>query len=135
MLSKSDHIALIPVKNMDRALEFYTKTLGGKTAMRGEGEMKDSWASLKVGRSQIWLIVPEEREKMKLAYNVFIVEDIKTTVSGLKKRGVKFAPAEDMGPGSKKDGPISIAPWGAKSAFFKDSEGNLLMLWEEMPSG
>jgi catechol 2,3-dioxygenase-like lactoylglutathione lyase family enzyme len=134
MLSKASFAALVPVKKMDRAIGFYTDTLGGKLRMRGEGEMKDMWASVTVNKAEFWLIKPEKQEKMELAYNVFVVGGIKKTVKGLVEKGVKFEPAEDMGPGSKKDGPIATTPWGAKSAFFKDSEGNLLMLWEEAPS-
>jgi predicted enzyme related to lactoylglutathione lyase len=131
MLSKAGHASLIPIKNLDRALKFYTDTLGGKLKDRGEGEMKDSWASVTINKSELWLIKPQKREKMELAYNVFMVDDIKKTVSGLTKSGAKFLPGEEMGPGTKVDGPITTMPWGAKSAFLKDSEGNLLMLWEQ----
>ncbi len=131
MLSNSHFAALIPIKKMDRALEFYTRKLGGKVKMRGEGDMKDSWASVTVNKTEFWLLEPEKHEKIELAYNVFIVEDIKGTVDGLRKKGVRFQRAEDMGPGTKIEGPIAHTPWGAKSAFFKDSEGNLLMLWEQ----
>jgi predicted enzyme related to lactoylglutathione lyase len=57
------------------------------------------------------------------------VKDIKKTVGGLKRKRVKFRRAEKMGPDSKIDGPIMYTPYG-NSAFFKDSEDNLLMLWE-----
>lgn len=131
MLSRSDYAALIPIKKMNRALKFYADALGGKLVMRGEGDMKNSWAAISVGKTVFWLIEPEKHEKMELAYNVFVVKGIKRIVQGLQKKGVRFLPAEDMGPGTKVDGPISKMPWGAKSAFFKDSEGNLLMLWEQ----
>jgi predicted enzyme related to lactoylglutathione lyase len=131
MLSKSTTVRLIPIRKMDRALKFYTDTLGGKLTMRGEDEMKDSWASVTIGKAEFWLIAPESHEKMELAYTGFVVDDIKKTVAGLSKKGAKFLPAESMGPGTKIEGPIATMPWGAKSAFFKDSEGNLLMLWEQ----
>lgn len=135
VLSKSGFAALVPVKNMDRALKFYTETLGGKLKERGQGDMEDSWASVTVNKAELWLIRPEKREKMELAYNVFIVGNIKKTVAGLAKRGTKFLPGEMMGPGTEVDGPITSMPWGAKSAFLKDSEGNLLMLWEQPDMG
>ncbi len=131
MLSKSRHAALITVKNMNRAINFYTRALGGSLNMRGTGEMKDGWASLNVGRAEFWLVKPDRREKLKLAYNTFAVKDIKAEVTGLKRRGVKFAPAERMGPKDKVDGPITYSTYGA-SAFFWDSEGNALMLWQSM---
>lgn len=132
MLPDSNFAALIPIKNMDRALEFYTRKLGAKLGMRGEGDMKDSWASVTMNKAELWLLQPEKQEKKELAYNVFIVKDIKETVDGLRKKRVRFQRAESMGPGTKIEGPIATTPWGAKSAFFKDSEGNLLMLWEQM---
>jgi predicted enzyme related to lactoylglutathione lyase len=129
MLSKADFATFIPIRNMDRALKFYTKTLGGSLNMRGRGEMKNSWASLSLGKTEFWLIRPEKHEKRDLAYSAFIVKNIKKTVEGLKKKRVKFLPAERMGADSKIDGPISYTPYGA-TAILKDPEGNLLMLWE-----
>lgn len=129
MLSKADFATLVPIRNMNRALKFYTKTLGGSLNMRPPGEMKNSWASVSLGKTEFWLIRPEKHEKRDLAYSTFVVKDIKKTVGGLKKKRVKFLPAERMGADSKIDGPISYSPYGA-SAIIKDSEGNLLMLWE-----
>ncbi len=132
MLPDSNFAALIPIKKMDRALDFYTRKLGAKLRMRGEGDMKDSWASVTINKAEFWLLQPEKQEKKELAYNVFMVKDIKETVDGLRKKGVRFQRAESMGPGTKIEGPVATTTWGAKSAFFKDSEGNLLMLWEQM---
>jgi len=114
---------------MDRAINFYTRTLGGSLNMRGQGEMRNYWASVNVGKEEFWLVEPEKREKRDLAYSTFIVKDIKKTVVRLKRKGVKFLRAEKMGPNSRIDGPISYAPYGA-SAFFRDSEGNLMAIWE-----
>jgi catechol 2,3-dioxygenase-like lactoylglutathione lyase family enzyme len=119
----------VTVKKMDRAIKFYTDTLGGKVTYKGEGEMKDSFASLKVGKNEFWLIVPETWEKRTLAYNAFVVDDIKAAVADLKAKGVKFNRAEKYGSDTKIEGPIARHSWGAE-AFFKDSEGNLLMVWQ-----
>ena len=97
--------------------------------MRAPGNMKNSWASVIVGKSEFWLVRPEKNEKRDLAYSTFVVKNIKKTVTGLKKKGVKFLPAERLGADSKIEGPISYSPYGA-GAILKDSEGNLLMLWE-----
>ena len=43
MVSKVRVATLMPIKNMDRALKFYTKSLGAKLRTRGEGDMKDGW--------------------------------------------------------------------------------------------
>jgi predicted enzyme related to lactoylglutathione lyase len=131
MLGKAKFATLMPIKNMNRAIRFYTKSLGGKLQERATGAMKNDWASVKVAGEQIWLITPAKREKRTVAYSSFLVRDIKRTVKALTKSGVKFDPAERM-EGSKSEGPIAWMPWGG-SAFFKDSEGNLLMLWQNIP--
>jgi len=125
-------VTLVPIRNMNRAIKFYTKVLGGKLGDRGRGQMKDMWASAKVGGSEIWFVNPPEREKRKLAYQTFVVKNIKSFVTKLKGRGVKFEKAERMGPDTKIEGPIAFDEWGA-SAFFKDSEGNMLMAWQNFP--
>jgi predicted enzyme related to lactoylglutathione lyase len=115
---------------MDRAIKFYTKVLGGTLEMRPEGEMKDMWASVNIGKETFWLVRPSSREKKPdLAFSTFIVKDIKSEVNQLRKRGAKFQRAEKMSSETKIDGPIAYESVGA-SAFFKDSEGNLLMLFQ-----
>lgn len=125
------HATLIPVRNMDRAVKFYTESLGGKVLHRMEGDMKDFWASLDVSGSEFWLVSPEEREKRELAYSVFMVDDIKGVVAKLKEKGVKFSRGEKTDKESRVEGPITYDSAGA-AAFFKDSEGNLLMLFQGM---
>ena len=128
----SKHASLVPVKNMDRAVKFYTSTLGGKLLHRMEGEMKDFWASVKVGGCEFWLVTPQKWEKRELAYSVFMVEDVKAVVGELKGKGVKFSRGEKMGDGSRVEGPITYSDEGV-TAFFKDSEGNLQMLFQGKP--
>jgi catechol 2,3-dioxygenase-like lactoylglutathione lyase family enzyme len=130
MLSESSTYAtLVPVRNMDRALKFYTETLGGKLLSRADGDMKDFWASVKVSKSEFWLISPPEKEKRALAYSAFLVKDIRAAVAELKGKGVKFQRAEKNEMTTKVEGPITFDSVGAV-AFFKDSEGNLLMLFQ-----
>lgn len=131
--SKASVATLMPVVKMDRAIKFYTKALGGKLVYRGEGQMKDYYASLKLGTHEVWLITPEKREKRNLAYTTFLVKDIKEAVKELKQNGVNFERAEKMGKESRIEGPITYESFGA-SAFFKDSEGNMLMVWQNSPS-
>jgi catechol 2,3-dioxygenase-like lactoylglutathione lyase family enzyme len=132
-ISQARLATLIPIREMSRAIRFYTKTLGGKLTYRGEGEMKDFWASLRLGTNEIWLIRPQKREKRTLAYSTFLVKNIRSVVSELKRKGVRFQPAERMSPETKLEGPIAFEPFGA-SAFFRDPEGNVLMIWQDPPS-
>jgi predicted enzyme related to lactoylglutathione lyase len=130
MLANGGFATLIPVRNMDRAVRFYTKTLGGKIRMRPAGEMADFWASLTIAKANIWLIRPEKPEKRKFAYSTFLVSDIRREVKALVAKGVKFTKAEKVSPQTQVEGPIAFEPFGA-SAYFWDSEGNLQMLWQD----
>ena len=129
MLNKAGFATITPVKNMDRAIKFYTKTLGGRLEMRATGNMKDIWASIKLGKQSFWLGPRDPKlKKLDFAFSTFIVQDIRAEVRSLRSRGARFQRAEKMN-GAKVDGPISFSEYGA-SAFFNDSEGNLLMLWQ-----
>lgn len=133
MAADAKLVTLIPIKKMNRAIAFYTKALDAKILMRGDGAMKNFWAAAKVGGSEIWFTGSDTWEKRKLAYQTFVVKDIRRFVAKLKRRGVKFEKAERMGRETKVEGPIAFEMFGA-SAFFKDSEGNLLMAWQNAAS-
>jgi catechol 2,3-dioxygenase-like lactoylglutathione lyase family enzyme len=133
MAGKTQIATLVPIRNMNRAIKFYTKKLGGKLKERAPGKMKDMWASVHLHGSDLWLIMPPTREKRKLAYSTFVVPDIRRFVSGLTRKGVQFDKAERMGPDSQIEGPIAFESFGA-SAFFKDSEGNMWMAWQNTPA-
>ncbi|MGA8709982.1 MAG: VOC family protein [Thermoplasmata archaeon] len=133
MISKAPLATLIPIRDMNRALKFYTKVLGGKLQFRGPGAMKNFWAYLKLGPNDIWLIAPQKREKRTMAYSTFLVKNIRAVVKELKGKKVRFARPEPMSPKSKLEGPIAWESYGA-AAFFKDTEGNLLMIWQNVPA-
>lgn len=117
---------------MDRAIKFFTNKIGGKVKERARGPMKNFWASMKIGGAEVWLVAPSKREKRSLAYVTLLVGDIKRYVGGLQRKGVKFEKAERMGPDTKIDGVIATDQFGA-AAFFKDTEANLWMVWQNFP--
>jgi len=133
MLSGARVVTFIPIRNMSRAVKFYTKTVGGKLITRGTGKMRNFWASVRLGKDDVWLIAPQKREKRTLAYSTFVVKNIRRFVSGLQRKGVKFQRPDRMSRETKVVGPIAYDPTGA-AAFFKDSEGNLMMVWENNPA-
>ena len=129
MASGTKVVSLIPIRDMNRAIRFYTKSLGGKLKFRGTGEMRNFWAWIQLGAGDIWLIAPGKREKRTLAYTTLVVTNIRATVRSMLKKGVKFQRPDRATPETKIVGPIAFEPVGA-AAFFKDPEGNLLMVWQ-----
>lgn len=125
-------VTLVPVRKMDRAIKFFSSKIGGKVKERARGPMRNFWASMKIGGVEVWLVAPSKREKRSLAYTTLLVRNIKRYVGGLQRKGVKFEKAERMGPDTKIDGVIATDQFGA-AAFFKDTEANLWMVWQNFP--
>lgn len=132
MASRARLATLIPIKDMNRAIRFYTKQLGARLVYRGQGAMRNFWASLTLGDQTLWLVAPEKREKRTLAYTTFLVRNIKSFVKGLESKKVKFDKPDRPEPGARVVGSVTWTEFGA-SAFFKDSEGNLFMVWQNIP--
>jgi catechol 2,3-dioxygenase-like lactoylglutathione lyase family enzyme len=125
-LEGASYATVLPVRKLDRALKFYTETLGAKLIVRPEGEMGKYFASVELGKTEFWLLTPSRRERRELAYSAFTVRDIKSVVNNLKERGVKFQRAEKTRT-NRVEGSIAYDEIAAV-AFFKDTEGNLLLI-------
>ena len=109
----------VKVKDLKRAIEFYTKKLG----LLCRREEKD-WAAIKVGDAEVHLYlyggITSGLE--------FYVDNLDTEVKKLKEKGIRFFSGERM-PNfiSADENQITEFPWG-RTAFFKDSEGNELAI-------
>jgi predicted enzyme related to lactoylglutathione lyase len=62
------------------------------------------------------------------------VDDIESEVHDLKAKGVVFEVYEDM-PGVTWDGEIATLEGMGRAAWFKDSEGNIMCVDQETPTG
>ena len=105
----------IPVRDQNRALDFYTDKLGFTIITDQPFDEKQRWIELRIPKAEtrVVLFTPEGDEKrigsfMNMSYTC---DDIDKTYEELKKRGVEF------------EGPPQKQPWGTY-AMFKDSEGN-----------
>jgi len=125
-------VPLLPVRDMSRALRFYTKKLGAKVLMRAPGPMRNYWASIRIGQVEVWFVRPDQPEKRNLSYHTFLVRNVRSAVKGLQKKGVRFDRGQKTPATTKLEGPINWEPWGG-SAYFRDTEGNLLMVWQNIP--
>jgi catechol 2,3-dioxygenase-like lactoylglutathione lyase family enzyme len=109
----------IHVTNMDRAVRFYTETLGLKLAYR----FGDHWASVEVGKGlTIGLhptsgTVPSGTPKNGPAIGLELEGKIDDAMKTLGAKGVKFDGVADEGK-------------AGKFAHFHDPDGNLLYLAE-----
>lgn len=117
MLQKSPMYAYIPAKVLARARQFYERKLGFKPKQETAGGVVYEF-----GEGTACFLYPTDNAGTSKASQAFWqVEDVEQEVAELKARGVQFE-EYDM-PGMK--GSIATGG-GAKAAWFKDSEGNVM---------
>jgi predicted enzyme related to lactoylglutathione lyase len=121
MLQQSPMYAYIPVRDVARARKFYEEKVGLKPKQEIAGGV-----TYEFGRGTACFLYPTPNAGTSKASQAFWqVEDVEREVRELKARGVKFEDY-DM-PGMNTDNGIAVAG-GAKAAWFKDTEGNILAL-------
>lgn len=118
MLQKSPMYAYIPAKDVDRARRFYEQKLGFQPKAEIAGGVVYDCA----GGTSCFLYPTPNAGTSQASQAFWQVADIESEVAELKKRGVAF---EDYGmPGQDANGIVNEG--GAKAAWFKDTEGNIM---------
>jgi predicted enzyme related to lactoylglutathione lyase len=109
----------VPVRDQNRALDFYTEKLGFTIITDQPFDEKQRWIELRIPKAEtrVVLFTPEGQEDRVGSFSplVFACADVEETYAELKKRGVVF------------DGPPEKQPWGT-FAKFRDSEDNQFVL-------
>jgi catechol 2,3-dioxygenase-like lactoylglutathione lyase family enzyme len=119
MLQKSPLYAYLPAKDIARARRFYEDKLGFKAKEETAGGVIYEFAQ----GTACFLYPTPNAGTSKASQAFWQVDDIEREVGELKKRGVAFE-EYDM-PDMKGENSIYTGG-GAKAAWFKDSEGNIL---------
>jgi catechol 2,3-dioxygenase-like lactoylglutathione lyase family enzyme len=122
MFSKQKIMAFVPTNDARRAREFYEGTLG----LRFVSE--DDFA-LVLDSSGTTVRVAKVHELSPAPFTIlgWEVAGIKDIVEALQKKGVSF---ERYALATQDEGGIWTAPSGAKVAWFKDPDGNVLSISE-----
>ena len=121
MLQKSPMYSYIPAQDVARARKFYEQQLGFKPGRELAGGVVYQFA----GNTAAFLYPTPNAGTSKASQAFWQVADVEREVAELKTRGVAF---EDY-PGTK-DGIMTAG--GAKAAWFKDSEGNILAIIQNL---
>jgi predicted enzyme related to lactoylglutathione lyase len=117
-------VPTLPAADIERARQFYQDVVG---CLVGEGEDD---GSIKVQVGETWMMVyPSEFAGTNQATAVgFGVDDVSAAVARLRERGVRFE-EYDFGEMKTVDGIIEM-PDGRQGAWFKDTEGNIVGLFD-----
>jgi len=109
----------IPVTDQDRALEFYTKSLGVRIITDQPYDDRQRWIELGIGRSGtgIALFTPEGQEgRIGTFMSIsFLTDDVVGTCRELAAKGVRFIQEPQE------------ADWGT-AAIFADPDGNQFVI-------
>ena len=127
MLKQAPIVPYIPVADMDRARKFYEEKVGLKPREEYAGGViyecgKGSW---------VFMYPSPGAGTSKASTAFWAVEDVESEVADLKARGVVFEEYDT--PHMKTVNSIATGG-GAKTAWFKDSEGNILAVSQRVPS-
>jgi predicted enzyme related to lactoylglutathione lyase len=124
MLSTAPIRAYIPASSIARARKFYEQTIGLQP--------KEEYAGgviYECGGAEVFLYPTPNAGTSKASQAYWQVRDVESEVADLKARGVKFE-EYDM-PGVTMKNSIATAG-GAKTAWFKDTEGNILAVSQRL---
>jgi catechol 2,3-dioxygenase-like lactoylglutathione lyase family enzyme len=120
MLKDSAIMAVLPAKDINRARDFYRDKLG----IEPGGSMEEDSLMYTCGKGTSFLVYQTDNAgSAKNTQMGWEVDNLDREMDELRSRGVTF---EDYDfPGLKTENGVASSDWG-KSAWFLDSEGNIL---------
>ena len=121
MLQNSPMYAYIPAKDVARARKFYEGKLGFAPGKVMEGGVVHEFAD----KTACFLYLTPNAGTSQASQAFWSVADVDREIEALKARGVAF---EDYDMPGEKSPSGAITAGGAKAAWFKDSEGNIMAL-------
>jgi predicted enzyme related to lactoylglutathione lyase len=125
MLQDSPMYAYIPAKDLARARQFYEQKVGLKPSQETNGGVVYEF-----GRGTACFLYPTPNAGTSQASQAFwSVADVDSEIEALKARGVVFEQYDMPGERSASG---AITEGGAKAAWFKDSEGNIMALIQDV---
>ena len=126
MLQDFPMYAYIPARDLARARQFYETKLG----LRPEEETNGGVVYAFAGGTACFLYPTPNAGTSQASQAFWSVQDVDGLMRELKARGVVF---EDHDMPGERSPEGAITAGGAKAAWFKDSEANIMALIEEVP--
>lgn len=122
MLGETRLQAALPAADMERATKWYSEKLG----LEPKTESPMGAAIYETGGTEFLLYPSEYAGTNQATAAGFTVDAFDDVIAELRSRGVTFEEVDFGEMGSTVDGVISSPDGTMKSAWFKDSEGNIL---------
>jgi predicted enzyme related to lactoylglutathione lyase len=123
MLQDAPIYAYLPAQDVERARRFYEGRLGLKPKEEVAGGVTYAFA----GGTAAFLYPTPHAGSSRASQAFWQVADVEREVADLQARGVAFERYEGL-PGEYSADGLILTGGGARAAWFKDSEGNILAL-------
>lgn len=124
MLNDSTVIAMVAVKDIESAKQFYGDTLGLK-----QGDENKAGVTYESGAGRLFVYAAPTAGTNQGTSATWEVSDINGAVNELRTKGIVFEHYEFPDAEHENDGAIHKM-FGTKGAWFKDPDGNILGLSE-----
>ncbi|MBD0329024.1 MAG: VOC family protein [Thermoleophilia bacterium] len=123
MLARARMEAIVPISDLDRAIDFYGNTLGLELLERREESPDNPEARFRVGERTLAAYKSVGAGQSKHTLAAFVVDDLDATAQQLRERGV--ASEEYDLPDLRTDN--GVASMGeTRAAWFRDPDGSIL---------
>lgn len=125
MLQSYPMYAYIPARDLARAREFYEQRIGLVPKQEINGGVAYEFA----GGSACFLYPTPNGGTSQASQAFWAVDDVDALIGRLKARGITF---EDYDMPGERSPAGAVIAGGAKAAWFKDSEGNIMALVQSL---
>jgi catechol 2,3-dioxygenase-like lactoylglutathione lyase family enzyme len=123
MLGNAEIAAIVPVSNVERAVEFYGATLGLELQVRRDDLPENREAEFRAGDGSLVVYESVGAGQSRATVAGFRVADLDSVVSALRERGVQFEEYDT--PDLKTEN--GIARIGdLRASWARDPDGNLI---------
>ena len=123
MLGNAEIAAIIPVSNVERAVEFYGGTLGLDLQVRRDDLPENREAEFRAGDGSLVVYESVGAGQSRATVAGFRVTDLDSVVAGLRERGVQFEEYDT--PDLKTEGGIALVG-DLRASWARDPDGNLI---------
>ena len=124
MLEDRQCAAMLPAADMERAKSWYADKLDLKPSYEDEGGVEYKTAE----GTSFWVYPSEFAGSNKATAMGFMTKSLEKDMEGMRSRGITFEEYDI--PGIKTENGIAEFAPGERGAWFKDSEGNIIALFE-----
>jgi catechol 2,3-dioxygenase-like lactoylglutathione lyase family enzyme len=123
MLETAEIAAIVPVSDIDKAVEFYGKTLGLELVIRRDDMAKNREAEYRAGDGTLVVYESVAAGQSRGTLAGFRVQDIEAVVGALRERGVAFE-EYDLPDLKTVNGIGTIGD--LRAAWARDPDGNII---------